>query len=446
MEVSLTRRSLLRGAAGAALALPFFDSLGFPFVRLAEAGTPKPPLRLLFVMIPNGANMKEWTPSPDGTGPLPATLAPLEPHRKELTILSGLTLDGARAKADGAGDHARAGASFLTCSHPRKTDGADIAAGVSIDQVVAKVLGAGTPFPSVELGTDPSAQNGNCDSGYSCAYVSNLSWASPSSPLAHEINPHRAFERLFMDGSGMTKEAKAKRDKFRASVLDAVKDDATKLRVRLGGTDRRKLDEYLESVRALEKRLAPANKDRPKSTNAVFTEPPRGIPGDYGDHLKRLHDVIKLAFETDTTRVITLMCGNEGSNRSYPSIGIGEGHHELSHHGKDAGKLAKIAKINRFHVEQLAYLITQLKSVKEGKGTLLDNTLVVFGSAISDGDAHNHEELPILLLGSAGGAIQTGRHLRYKRDTPLANLYLWILQRAGVKATSFGDSTEVLGF
>ena len=325
---------------------------------------------------------------------------------------------------------------------------ADIEAGVSVDQLAARALGEGTAFPSVELGTDASAQQGNCDSGYSCAYSSNLSWSSPSSPLAKEINPRHAFARLFLDGEGLTPDQRAKRDRYRASVLDAVKEDAKRVETKLGAADKRKLDEYLDSVRALEKRLDPkARSERPKSSTPI--EPPAGVPSDYGEHLRLLYDVIRVAFETDTTRVVTFMCGNEGSNRSYPWLGVPDGHHEISHHGGDAEKQAKVAKINRFHVDQLAYFLGQLDKVQMaggvgGQGTLLDQTLVVFGSAISDGDKHNHDDLPILIAGRAGGTIATGRHVRFKKETPLANLYLWILQRSGVKTEKFADSTEPL--
>lgn len=439
----ISRRTFLRGAAGAGLALPFLESWSGLRQARGEPGSKKPPLRLCFVMVPNGIHMAQWKPATDGDGyEMPPLLKPLEPFRKKLLVVSGLAVDGARGKGDGAGDHARAGGAFLTCAHPRKTEGADIEVGISADQVAAKVLGEGTPFPSVELGTDPSAQNGNCDSGYSCAYVSNLAWASPSQPLAKEVQPRRAFQRLFLDGEGLTPGERAKRDRFRAGILDAVKDDAKRVETRLGGADRKKLDEYLESVRALEKRLDPKAGDRKKLS--VPTTPPAGVPADYGEHLRLMYDVIKVGFETDTTRVVTFMCGNEGSNRSYPQLGVPDGHHETSHHGKDPEKLGKIAKINKFHVEQLAYFLGQLEKTKDGQGTLLDSTAVVFGSAISDGDRHNHDDLPILVAGRAGGTIATGRHLQLRKETPLANLYLALLLRAGVKTERFADSTEPL--
>jgi hypothetical protein len=442
MEVDrFARRVFLRGAAGLALAVPALES--WPFARAFAEPKGKLPLRILFVYVPNGMHLPDWRPAAEGAEfEMPKTLQVLEPFRKKLLVLSGLTVDGARPKGDGAGDHARAGAAFLTCAHPRKTDGADIEAGTSVDQLAARALGEGTAFPSVELGTDASAQGGNCDSGYSCAYSSNLSWSSPTSPMAKEINPRRAFTRLFLDGEGLTPGERAKRDRYRASVLDAVKEDAKRVESKLGSADKRKLDEYLESVRALEKRLDPKAKSDRKSSNPV--PPPSGIPSDYGEHIRLLYDVIRVAFETDTTRVVTFMCGNEGSNRSYPSIGVPDGHHEISHHGGDAGKQAKIAKINRFHTEQLAYFLGELEKVKEGQGTLLDQTLVVFGSAIADGDRHNHDDLPILVAGRGAGTLASGRHVRYRKETPLANLYLGILQRAGAKVEKFADSTEAL--
>jgi hypothetical protein len=319
------------------------------------------------------------------------------------------------------------------------TDGADIEAGISVDQVLAQALGGETALPSLELGCDPSAQGGNCDSGYSCAYSSNISWSSATTPVAKEIDARAVFERLFLDGEGLTPDQRARRDRQRASVLDAVLDEAKRVRTRLGLVDKRKLDEYMDAVRALEKRLA-----RPKSERGQGDGPPvvapAGAASDYGEQLRRMYDIVRLAFQTDTTRVATFMVANAGSNRSYRVIDVPDGHHDLSHHGNDPEKQAKLQRINRFHVEQLAYLLDQLAAVPEGRGTLLDNTLIVFGSAIGDGDRHDHDDLPILLCGRGGGTVQGGRHLRFPQETPLCNLYLSLLQRAGVRATSFGDS------
>jgi hypothetical protein len=438
----VTRRSFLRGAAGAALALPFLES--WPFAREARGEPEKAPLRFVFIMVPNGVNLKEWRPTAEGPDfVLPKTLEPLAKHREDLLVLSGLGIDGAAPNGDGAGDHARAGAAFLTCSHPRKTGGADIHAGVSVDQLLARVLGESVPFASVELGTEASAQGGSCDSGYSCAYSSNLAWSSPSSPLSKEIDPKRAFDRLFCDGDGLLPAQRAKRDRYRASILDAVSDDAKKARDQMSGSDRRKLDEYLDSVRTLEKRFAATGRQR-KGDGLALQAPPAGVPSDYKEHIRRLHDVVTLAFETDTTRVVSIMLGNEGSNRSYPSVEAPEGHHDLSHHGKDQDKLAKVARIDRFHVEQLAYLCDRLAATKEGNGTLLESTIIFYGSAIADGDAHNHDDLPLLLLGGRRFGVDTGRHARWRHGTPAANLYLSLLQKAGVKADRFADSTAPL--
>ncbi len=443
-DPALSRRLFLRGAAGAALALPLLES----WPRRALAGPKGPPLRALFVFLPNGVHLPAWRPQAEGPLlALPPTLEPLLPHRKWLNVLGGLTLDGARDHGDGPGDHARAGAAFLTGAHPRKTGGADIQAGLSIDQALARAIGQETPFPSVELGTEPSLQGGACDSGYSCAYSSNVAWSSPSTPLAKEIDPSRAFTRLFLDGEGLTPDERARRDRWRGSVLDLVQDEAKRARTRLAGTDRTKLDEYLEAVRELERRLGKARGGRAegRAGGPAAPTPTTGIPSDKGEHVRALFDVVRFAFQTDVTRVATVMIGNAGSNRSHREVDVAEGHHDLSHHGGDAARHERLRRVDRFHVEQLAYLLAQLREVDEGGRTLLDNTVIVFGSGIADGDRHDHGDLPILLCGGAGGAIAGGRHLRYPQNTPLCDLYLWLLQRAGARATSFGDSRGPLG-
>jgi hypothetical protein len=449
-----SRRALLRGAAGATLALPWMESWAWTLGRKAALAAPPPdklPLRMLFVFTPNGVHQPAWRP--EAVGPLaelPKTLSPLLPHRKDLLVLSNLTLDGARAKQDGPGDHARAGAAFLTGAHPRKTDGADIENGISVDQVVAQAYGQETPFPSLELGCDPSNQGGNCDSGYSCAYSSNLSWSSPTSPLAKETSPRRVFERLFLDGEGLTPDERARRQRYRASVLDAVEEDAKRVKGKLGGADKKKLEEYLTAVRELERRLGKPPRERAKPSGGAAgtardAEPPQGTPSDHREHIERQLDVVRLAFQTDSTRVATFMLANAGSNRSYRHIGVSEGHHEISHHGGDPEKQDKLQRINQFHIERLAYLLAQLSAVDTGRGSLLDHTMVVWGSAIGDGDRHDHEDLPILLAGGRAWGVSGGRHVRYARETPLCDLYLWMLQRAGLKATSFGDSRGPLG-
>ena len=437
----MTRRTALRGL-GTAIALPLFDSLlAAPLSAAPGAAAPSVPLRLAFVYVPNGKVMADWTPAGESEDfELPATLQPLAGVKDDLCVLTGLAQKKANANGDGPGDHARALASFLTGMQARKTAGADIRVGVSVDQVAANEVGRYTRFPSLELGCDAGAQSGNCDSGYSCAYSSNISWKSESTPMAKEINPKLAFERLFTNGRpGESAEARAKRERYNRSVLDFVRDDAQSLRQRLGITDQRKLDEYLTAVRELEMRILRADKGDAADAAAGFT-PPAGIPRDYAEHIRIMEDLMVLAFQGDVTRVSTMVMANEGSNRSYAFLEVPEGHHDLSHHGGDKKKLAKIQKINQFHITQFAHLLERLKGIKEGDGTLLDHCMIVYGSGIGDGNRHNHDDLPILLAGRGAGSIKPGRHVKYESGTPLNNLYLSLLDRMGVKRELLGDS------
>ncbi|MFN5300710.1 MAG: DUF1552 domain-containing protein [Planctomycetaceae bacterium] len=440
----LTRRTMLRGL-GTALALPWLEGM-VPAAFAAEgAAAATPPQRLAFMYVPNGVHMQDWTPTGEGSGfPLPHLLEPLADLRGDFSILTGLTQQKANANGDGPGDHARALTTFLTGCQARKTHGADIRAGVSADQVAAEQIGRQTRFPSLELGCDAGAQSGNCDSGYSCAYSSNIAWKSETQPLVKENNPRQVFERLFTNGRpGETAEARARRERSQKSVLDFVNDDARRLRVRLGGADQRKLDEYLGAVRELELRVQAASK--PGNLEALAgAQVPAGIPSDYGEHIRLMGDLMVLAFRTDVTRVATFVIANEGSNKSYAFIDVPEGHHDLSHHGNDAGKHEKIKKINRFHLEQLAYILKKLKSTTEGSGSLLDHCQLVYGSGIGDGNAHNHDNLPVLLAGRAGGQLQQGRHVKYDNGTPLNNLFLSMLDLAGVHREKMGDSTGKL--
>ncbi len=438
------RRAVLRGL-GTALALPWFESLGGGLLRNAGAdGAKAAPQRMAFLFIPSGAHMPEWTPKEAGTSyKLPWILEPLAPHRDHLTVLSGLAQDQARAHGDGPGDHARCASVFLTGAHPVKTKGADIRVGVSVDQAGARKIGHHTRFPSLELGIERGRQSGNCDSGYSCAYSSNISWRTPTLPMKHEVDPRLVFERLFRGGKpGETREARERRMRRRKSILDFLGEDAARLRKDLGGSDRMKLDEYLVGVRELEQRLEKAEQKRARGEDptADFTVP-RGYRSNRTAHIRLMCDLMVLAFQTDTTRISTFMLGNGGSNLSYPFIGVPQGHHGISHHGKNPQKIAGIRKINRYHVEQLAYLLERMKSVKEGDGTLLDNVMICYGSAIGDGNRHNHDNLPIVLAGKGGGAIKGGQHRRYKRWTPLNNLYLSMLDLVGAPHESLGDST-----
>ncbi len=438
----LSRRTMLKGL-GAAVALPVLDSmlathaLGVAAEKAAIAGKGIP-TRLAFVFQPNGVIQSAWFPKAPGENyELSESLAALAPHKNDVLVISGLAQDNGRAKGDGPGDHARAAGSFLTGAHPVKTAGANIKVGMSADQHVAAKIGGQTRLPSLELGIEPGRSSGNCDSGYSCAYSSSVSWKTESTPMAKEINPRQAFERLF-GGEENNPEVRAKRAANRKGILDVVAGDAAKLKDKLGQTDRHKIDEYFTAVREIETRIEQAE------TNAKNTRPdyeiPKGIPKDGGEHLRLMYDLLMLAFRTDSTRVATFMVGNAGSNKTYPMVGVNEGHHELSHHRNEADKMDKLKKIDKFQIEQFAYFIQQLKSVKEGEGTLLDHCAVMFGSGIGDGNAHSHHNLPIIVAGRASNTIKPGRYIVTEKEVPLNNLFLSFFDRMGAPADSFGDS------
>ena len=405
----------------------------------ASGGLPR---RMAFVYVPNGANMPDWTPAKTGKDfDLPRILEPLKEHREDLMVLSGLMQDKGRPNGDGAGDHARASASYLTAAQPRKTQGADIKVGVSIDQFTAQRLKNDTRFPSLEIGCDRGQNSGNCDSGYSCAYSFNISWKTESTPLPPETNPRQVFSRLFGNGlGGEVEERSAKQSLYHKSLLDFVMDDARRLQARLGTTDRRKLDEYLTAVRELEQRM-----DRSERFAAAMPgqQIPHGIPTDNEEHIRMMYDLMALAFQTDSTRVSSFVVAHDGSNRPYPNIGVSEGHHDLSHHGGDTEKRNKLAKINRFHATLFAGFLARLRSIQEGSGNLLDQCMIVYGSGLADPNAHAHDDLPILLAGRGGGALDPGRHVRYTA-TPMANLFLSLADSMGVSAERFGDSTGKL--
>jgi hypothetical protein len=439
MRKPLSRRTVLKGL-GTALALPMLEAMT-PVLGWAGSARKTFPTRMAFLYVPNGIHMPNWTPAAvGGDFALPPSLEPLQPFKQELLVLSGLTADKARPHGDGPGDHARAMSAFLTGRQPRKTSGTDIRAGISVDQLAAQKVGAQTRLPSLELGCDRGLNSGNCDSGYSCAYSANLSWRSESMPMAKEINPRLVFERLFGNQArGETESTRAKRERYQLSILDFVLEDASQLKMRLGSNDQRKLDEYLSSVREIETRIARAGQTQEEA--AAGREKPTGIPTDYQEHLRIMGDLLALAFQADLTRIATLVFANDGSNRNYRFIGVPDGHHDLSHHGQNQEKQAKIGKINRFHIEQLAYLLGKLNGIREGEGSLLDNCMILYGSGISDGNRHNHDELPILVAGRANGTLRTGHHLRFPKETPLTNLFVSMLDRIGAPTDSFGDST-----
>lgn len=441
-QTLISRRTALKGL-GTAISLPFLEGMA-PTLCLAGAATAKAaPKRMAFFYIPNGVHMANWTPAAEGPLVLTPTLEPLAKVKDELLVLSGLTQDKARANGDGPGDHARAMATFLTGRQAKKTSGADIRIGVSVDQAAAQKIGTQTKFPSLELGCDRGQNAGNCDSGYSCAYSNNLSWKSEATPLAKEINPRAVFERLFGNQSSEeTHSNRAKRERYQISILDFVAEDATQLRNRLGSNDQRKLDEYMTAIREIEVRVNKASP--PLKVGDTTVTRPVGVPATYEEHIRLLCDMLALSFQTDVTRIATMVLANDGSNRSYRFLGVSDGHHDLSHHGGNKEKQEKIAKINKFHISQLAYFLERLKGIQEGEKSLLDSCMIVYGSGISDGNRHNHDDLPILLAGNGGGTIRSGRHIRYKFNTPLCDLYVGMLDRVGVHVDSFGDSRGIL--
>ncbi len=436
MSGKISRRTVLRGV-GTALALPWLEAMG-PLSAWADStAQDRAPNRMAFIYVPNGVHMPDWRPTEVGADfELPRALESLREFKSDLLVLTGLTADKARPNGDGAGDHARAMAAFLTGAQPRKTAGADIRLGVSVDQVAATRIGQQTRLSSLEIGCDASAAAGNCDSGYSCVYSSTISWRSSTTPMPKMINPRQIFERLFGNN---TDADRVRREQSRRSIIDFVREDAGTLQDSLGASDRRKLDEYFAAIRDIEQRIQRAATQPAVQVPNYAT--PAGVPNVYQDHIRILADLMVLAFQTDTTRICTFVFANEGSNKSYPFIEVREGHHDLSHHENNPAKQAKIASINRFHVSQLAYLLGKLKAVREGDGTLLDHCMVAYGSGNSDGNRHNHDDLPILLAGKAGRSITTGRHVRYRQNTPLNNLWLSMLDRMGSGVESLGDST-----
>jgi hypothetical protein len=431
----ISRRAALRGM-GVSVALPLLEVM----LPARVAGAASPPVRLAFVYAPNGKHMPAWTPQRLGADyDLPPTLEPLRAVQEDVLVLSGLSLRKANGNGDGPGDHARAMATFLTGCQVRKTDGADIRAGVSVDQVAAAAVGRSTRFASLEVGCEGGRDGGTCDHGYSCAYQTNLSWRSPSQPVAKEVNPRLVFERLFGSPGAGDRDTEARRARDRRSVLDFVAGDINELNGHLGAGDRRKLDEYLTGLREVERRIQASQPVAEVGQSRLAR--PTGVPQDFAEHARLMGDLVSLAFRADLTRVATIALGNDGSNRSYREVGVPEGHHDLSHHGGDPEKQARLHRINRFHVEQFAHLLGRLKATREGAGTLLDHCLVVYGSGIRDGDRHDHDDLPILLAGRGGDKVRPGRHIRYPEGTPLTNLFLALLDRVGVAFETFGDST-----
>jgi hypothetical protein len=421
----------------AAVALPMLDAM-----TPALSAAPKPPVRLAFVYVPNGVvNIDWWKPKTVGSGfEFPRLIKPLESLRQDIFVLTGLDDHNGNALGDGPGDHGRAGASFLSGVHCRKTAGADIQAGISADQVAAQAIGKQTRFASLELGCEDSRTVGNCDSGYSCAYTNSISWRTPTTPLPPEVNPRAVFERLFGNADlSLAPEVRARRAEYRKSILDLVREDTQRLVTRLGAADRRKIDEYLTVVRELEQRIASAENEQRNIQPGL--EKPAGIPITFTEYAKLMCDLQTVAFQTDLTRISTLMFGREGSMRVYPEIGIPDPHHPLTHHRNNPDWIEKVAQINVFHAELFAAYLKKLKATPDGEGSLLDHSMIVYGAGLCDGNRHNHESLPILLAGRGDGSLKPGRHLVYKSGTPITNLYLTLLDQLGVHAEKIGDST-----
>lgn len=438
----LARRTFLRGL-GVTIALPFLDAMTPAFAASVPNAAKAAPLRMAFCYVPNGIIMPDWTPTAVGANfDLPRSLQPLAAYKEHFSILSGLAQHEGFALGDGPGDHARAAATFLTGVHPKKTDGADIQAGVSADQVAAQFVGKATRFPSLELGCEDGRLVGNCDSGYSCAYSNSIAWRTPSNPMPPEINPRAVFERLFGSDTGEDPAQRARRRFYNSSILDYVMDDTKRLETDLGPTDRRKLNEYLSAVREIESRIQKTERENKEIVPTI--DKPAGVPVDFGEHTHLMFDLMTLAFQNDLTRISTFMFGREGSTRTYREIDIPDAHHPLTHHRGNPDMIAKVQRINVYHVQQLAYFFGKLKATPDGDGTLLDHTVLIYGSGLSDGNRHQHNNLPLLLGGGVNGTIRQGRHIQYAKDTPLENLFLALLDRMGVKEEHLGDSNGEL--
>ena len=434
---SLPRRTFLRGM-GVTLALPLLDAM-----TPALSASAKPVVRLGFVYVPNGIIMEKWTPATEGADfQFAPTMKSLEPFRERLLVFSGLAQVQGRALGDGAGDHARAGATFLTGVHPKKSE-VTIQAGISADQIAARELSKHTQFASLELGIESNQLAGGCDSGYSCAYTNTVSWRSATTPLPVENNPRAIFERLFGDGESTDDASRLAMINKQRSLLDYVTGSLNRLGSTLGASDRTKLNEYTDSIRDIERRIQKAEQQN-ASVKLPVMERPTAVPDEFEDHVKMVMDLQVLAYQTDMTRVITLMMAREGSNRPYRNLGISDGHHNLTHHQNDPEKIAKIIKINEVQVKLYGYLLERLKATPDGEGNLLDNSLILYGSSISDGNLHTHHDLPIVLAGGGGGQVKGNRHLRFPKETPLNNLLLSMVNKAGVPVEKFGDSTGTM--
>jgi hypothetical protein len=436
-KAHLSRRTMLRGI-GVGVALPLLDAMLPAQTPLAKSGA-KPLSRMSFVYVPHGMVMDKFTPTTVGSGfEFTPILKPLEPFRERLVIVSGL----AHKTADNAGPHALSPTTWLSGVRPKATEGEDVYASTTVDQMAAQKIGQDTPFPSLEVATeDHAGLIGACDSGYSCTYLNTLCWRTPTTPLPMEINPRVVFERLF--GDGATAEERLERIEQERSILDAVTGQVRRLEGKLGANDRNRVAEYLDTVREIERRIILAEKDSALSgINVPAT--PSGVPDDHQVHTKLMFDLMAIAFQADITRISTFMMAREVSYRTFPMLGISEAFHPASHHQNNPDRLEQLTKIQTYHVGLFAYMLEKLQSIKDGDGTLLDHTLMLYGSGMSNSNIHNHSPLPIVVAGGAAGNLKGGRHVKYPEETPMANLLLTILHKAGVEQQSIGDSTGPL--
>jgi hypothetical protein len=390
--------------------------------------------------------MSRWTPAAEGAAfEITPTMAALEPFRDRLLVLSGLSQVNGRALGDGPGDHAREGATWLTGVHPKKTEGAGIQAGISADQIAARELGKFTQLASLEVGLENPSLAGGCDSGYSCAYTNTVCWRTPTTPLPMEVSPRVVFERLFGDGDTTDPAARLALLQQRRSILDYVAGSVDRLETKLGPADRHKLSEYLDAIRDIERRIQKAEQQN-ATVRIPVMERPASVPETFEEHSKLMIDLQVMAFQTDMTRVITFMLGRAGSNRPYPAVGVSDGHHSITHHQNDPVKVGNVAKIDGYLVKTFAYYLERLKATPDGDGTLLDHSMILYGSSLSDANRHTHHDLPICLAGGGAGRLKSGRHIRYAAETPLNNLLLNLLDKVGVPLEKLGDSTGKLEY
>jgi hypothetical protein len=439
---ALPRRTFLRGV-GATLALPLLDAMVPASTALAQTAA-NPVRRLGFIYLPNGVarnftGINYWTPTGEGTGfNLSPILSPLAPYRDRLVVVSGLAQHQADAFDDGAnGDHTRGTSSWLTGVHCKRTEGADVRNGISADQIAAKHLGQATALPSLELAIDLNFLGGQCENSYSCAYLNTLAWSSDTTPLPTENNPRIIFERLFGDGG--TSEQRIAQAKRNQSIIDSVMADLARLQTSLGAADRTTVTEYLDAVREVERRIQRI--EARDGSELPTLERPAGVPDRFDEHVKLMYELQWLAFRSDMTRVVTFMLGRELNFRTYPEVGITEGHHGLSHHQDNPTQLAKYARLNTYQTELFAWFLDKLKSTPEGDGSLLDHSMFLYGAALSNPNLHAHYDLPLAVVGGGAGHLRGGRHLVYRTETPMTNLLLSLLDKAGVPVEKLGDST-----